>query len=78
MAKSFRSLEDVTFWIGRGEFGQCLRCGHEGCSSDIWNGIKLGGETFCPACGRRIFFPLQDKSIINCIDVTLKVEDCGG
>ena len=74
MAKAFRNYYDVTFWIGR-ENGQCLRCGHEGCSSDIWNGIKNGGEKFCPACGRRIFFLLEDKDSINCIDVTLKEEE---
>lgn len=75
MAKGFQNYYDVTFWIERGEFGQCLRCGHGGSYSDIWGGIKLGGEKFCPACGRRIFFPLEDKSIINCIDVTLKEEE---
>ena len=75
MAKGFKNYYDVSFWIGSGEFGQCLRCGHEGSSSDIWSGIKLEGEKFCPACGRRIFFPLKDNGIINCIDMTLKEEE---
>lgn len=35
-------------WIG-GELGKCSACGHEGCSSDIWNGCKE--NCYCPNCG---------------------------
>ena len=38
-------------WIG-GEIGHCSYCGHEGCASDIWNGVK--GFGFCPNCGAKM------------------------
>lgn len=37
-------------WIG-GEIGKCSVCGHEGCSSDIWND---GDMMFCPNCGAQV------------------------
>lgn len=38
-------------WVG-GELGYCTCCGHEGCASDIWNGVH--GDWFCPNCGRQM------------------------
>lgn len=38
-------------WVG-GELGYCTCCGHEGCSSDIWNGVH--GDGFCPNCGAKM------------------------
>lgn len=38
-------------WSG-GELGKCSICGHEGCASDIWNGIY--DRYYCPKCGRKI------------------------
>lgn len=35
-------------WVG-GELGHCTCCGHEGCASDIWDGVH--GDMFCPNCG---------------------------
>lgn len=42
---------DEEEWIG-GELGKCSKCGHEGCASDIWNGID--DNFYCPKCGRKI------------------------
>ena len=42
---------DEEEWQG-GELGKCSKCGHEGCASDIWNGVY--DNYYCPKCGRKI------------------------
>ena len=51
--KALPSAEfDTEEWIG-GELGHTSKCGHEGCSSDIWDGCK---NFYCPNCGRKVIW----------------------
>lgn len=43
---------DTEEWIG-GELGHTSKCGHEGCSSDIWDRCK---NFYCPNCGRKVIW----------------------
>lgn len=47
---SVQQKQNLAYWIGN-ELGECSNCGHNGCSSDIWNGCL---QMFCPNCGARM------------------------
>lgn len=47
---SVQQKQTLAYWIGK-ELGECSNCGHNGCSSDIWNGCL---QMFCPNCGARM------------------------
>lgn len=49
---AFSDESDTEEWIG-GELGHTSKCGHEGCSSDIWDGCK---DFYCPNCGRKVIW----------------------
>ena len=47
---SVQQKQNLAYWIGK-ELGECSNCGHNGCSSDIWNGCL---QMFCPNCGAKM------------------------
>ncbi len=47
---SVQQKQTLAYWIGK-ELGECSNCGHNGCSSDIWNGCL---QMFCPNCGAKM------------------------
>lgn len=59
----FTLEEDEEEWIG-GELGTCSKCGHEGCSSDIWDGIDEN-DYHCPKCGRRVIIRRKANGMEN-------------
>ena len=47
---SVQQEQNSAYWIGK-ELGECSNCGHNGCSSDIWDGCL---QMFCPNCGAKM------------------------
>lgn len=54
---SVQQKQTLAYWIGK-ELGKCSNCGHNGCSSDIWNGCL---QMFCPNCGAKMEEPENDN-----------------